>query len=246
MPETPTYDNIAKHVWPLLKKLTTHRSESATTFLGPAGTAIIARHFPAGWLDKIKIGTCVGGVPAPVMSDLWSAMGYSDETSFKTACGTTHKYLFGVLSGFTNGAGFNGITYDTTIYLKDSEKNDFSLVVHELVHSLQWSHYAAEGFLSRYIEGFAIALDNGKSYQHNPAEVRAYAEQGSFKTHATIGLAKEKLGPLSGLRVQAIRMAANEKGEGGIDDVVPKAIKALMNITALVITEQSAHSGMRK
>ncbi len=238
MAEKPSYDNIAKHAWDLIYRRMT-RSDPATTFLGPAGTAILRPHFPAGWLDKIKIGTCVGGVPAPVMSDLWRAMGYSDEPSFETACDTIDTNLFSVLSGFTNGALFNGITYDTTIYLKDSEKDELSLVLHELVHSLQWFHFAKTGFLSRYIEGYTNVFPD---YERNPAEASAYGQQREFERLANIELGKAGLGPVDWWG-GAIRAAADDKGTGNA--LVAKAIAALKNIPAMGINAVTAPGGMR-
>ncbi len=239
MPVTPTYDNLAGYAWPLIHKLMANASNAATSFLGPAGTAIIERHFTPGWLNNIKIGAFIGGVPAPVLSDLWTAMGYSDAPSFKRECDKINPKLFAVLSAFTNGAGFTGITYNTTIYVESTRADDLSLAVHELVHSLQWFHFAKTGFLSRYIEGFVKAA----SYDRNPAEIRAYGEQNNFAREADIELARVGLGTLARWGA-AIRTATDAKGAGSANADLPKAIAALMKMTPLGITAATAPSGM--
>jgi hypothetical protein len=238
-PITPTYEELAKYAWPLLQTLTSNPSQPAKTFLGLAGTAIVERHFTAGWLDKIKIGTYGAGVPAPVLKDLWTAMGYPDQASFKTECDKIHAKLFAVLGAFTNGAGFTGITYNTTIYVTSKSADDLTLVMHELVHSLQWFHYAKTGFLRRYIEGFVTAPD----YKSNPAEARAYAEQNKFKNAANAELLKAKQGTLAKWG-GAIRKAANATGAGSLDKDLPIAIAALMQMPKLGLTATTACTGM--
>ena len=178
----PTYLNIAHHAWKLIEQINRgHAATSLTAFLGPTGTAIVAPHFPANWLNRIKI--CVQTpVPTPDLDSLWRNMGYADLNAFELACGGTHASLFSVLQAFSHGAGFAGIAYDTTIYLSAAKSDELALSVHELVHTLQWDYFSPVLFLEKYIRGFTA---NFPRYQNNPAETRAYYFENQFRSRVS-------------------------------------------------------------
>jgi hypothetical protein len=183
-----TYDNIAQQAWWLIQ--TINRNNPSTPlkqYLGPAGDAIIAPHFPNNWLSGIRIHSS-NPVPAINMDDFSRIMGYANTSAFETAC-SANPVLWGVLKQFSDGTNFNGITYNDTIYLKTSEKYKLDLILHELVHTLQWSYFKPIQFLQKYISGFVTHYPN---YQQNPAEVRAYYFENQFKSRT------RSLGPFAG------------------------------------------------
>jgi hypothetical protein len=230
MPTIASYHNIAREAWALIQTINaTHAAIPLTQFLGPAGTGIIGRHFPANWLEQISI-TVVPVVPAPSLADLTARMGYADAGAFRVACAGTAN-LWSVLQLFAGGANFTGITYDDRIYVATAHQNELDLVLHELVHTVQWQRLGPTPFLSSYIQGFARSYPN---YPQNPAEQRAYGYQREF-THAAVA-ARAPLRPAIG---KAIRAAPDAAG-GAVRDVV----QSLNAIPALGITLQSATRGM--
>ena len=172
MPIAISYQNVANQAWWIVKRIVaTNPAVPLTDFLGPAGTAVIEPHFPAHWLDNIKIGHMIN-VPAPSLADLAKIMFYRDVPTFQLACNTFNPRLLPVLTMFSQGANFNGITYNDTIYMKQSKVNAFEIVVHELVHTLQWEALTPVGFLRTYIAGFVAQLNPGLpdyGYSRNPA-----------------------------------------------------------------------------
>jgi len=73
-----------------------------------------------------------------------------------------------------------GITYGDTIVLNARRcpaPPPLSLLVHELVHVVQYAHLSVEAFAARYIRGWA---DCGFDYARIPLEVQAYALQAEF------------------------------------------------------------------
>jgi hypothetical protein len=76
-----------------------------------------------------------------------------------------------------------GITYDDTILVSDSSVRGpipISLLVHELVHVVQYSILGIEEFAKQYVTGWA---QNGFDYYKIPLEIQAYALQRKFERH---------------------------------------------------------------
>ena len=78
----------------------------------------------------------------------------------------------------------SGITFDDTILLSDSvpvEPGAFlPLLFHELVHVVQFEVAGIEGFVSRYVIGWA---ENGFEYARIPAEAQAYSLDARFSAN---------------------------------------------------------------
>ena len=229
MPISISYQNIANQASWLVKNIVkSNPTIPLTRFLGPAGTAVIGIHFPHNWLHGINIGSMVN-VPAPTLLQLAKIMFYADVPAFRDACNTFDVRLFPVLDMFSRGSNFNGITYNDTIYVKTSKENNLELVVHELVHTLQWEALTPIGFLRAYIQGFVnnldpMAADGG--YKKNPAEVKAYHFENQFKARMPAKTSSVAL---------TIRTATDE--EGGIARGI---VEQLMTMTPLNITAITA------
>lgn len=232
MPMTASYANIANQVWALIQTINTQNAGgSLTTYLGPAGTAVIGRHFPANWLSQITIAT-MSPVPAPNMADLVQRMGYANAQDFETACNQTSPNLWAVLQMFSQGQYFAGITYDDRIYISSHKKDMLDVILHELVHTLQWAQLGPGSFLRCYIRGFAGSYPN---YEYNPAEVQAYGRENDFKNGAA-----GKNVVLNATIGAAIRGATDANGNPNASVAVGK----LNTIQSLNITAASATHGM--
>jgi hypothetical protein len=232
MPLTASYINIANQAWALIEDIKNQNAAGPLpTFLGPAGMAVIGRHFPANWLNGISIAS-VATVPVPAMADMVQRMGYANEAAFHTACDTTDPHLWPVLQMFSHGQNFAGITYGDRIYVAAGHENELDLVLHELVHTLQWSSFMPVTYLRSYIRGF---VGSHPAYQNNPAEVQAYGYQYEFRNRA------------AGVHVNldanvgaAIRGAQHANGNPGAN----AAVTQLNQIQVLGITAASAAQGM--
>jgi hypothetical protein len=67
-----------------------------------------------------------------------------------------------------------GITFqDVVVHI---ETLTLSLLFHELVHAVQYSHLGRQGFAERYVRGFL----SGGSYEEIPLEKQAYELEGRF------------------------------------------------------------------
>jgi hypothetical protein len=177
MPVAVTYANLGEYVAKKIGGLKAGGSQKLPDFLGQKA-ATVSQHFPSGWLNKIRVGVR-SPLPAPKLVDLLKDMGYRAETDFENACKKTHQNLFPVLKMFSDPlpATLVGITYENVIWLKSGHQNDLSLIVHELVHTLQWDRFGPKGFLEKYLKGFAANYPN---YVGNPAEKIAYGFQKQF------------------------------------------------------------------
>ena len=75
----------------------------------------------------------------------------------------------------------SGITFDDTVLLSDAAPVEPSaflpLIFHELVHVVQFEVAGIEGFVSRYVIGWA---ENGFEYARIPFEAQAYALDARF------------------------------------------------------------------
>lgn len=77
----------------------------------------------------------------------------------------------------------HGITFDDTILISEirdpAENRWMPLLFHELVHMVQYKILGLEGFMQRYVVGWA---ENGRQYMKIPLEVQAYTLQAHFET----------------------------------------------------------------
>lgn len=115
-------------------------------------------------------------------------MAYVSKSDFKTACDSVDLLLFKALEFFSKplNSRIKGITYDDVIYVLPTHQKDLNTITHELVHTLQWSHFGPTGFLTRYIRGF---VTKKLIYQNNPAEKNAYLYGDRFtKTRSPMGI----------------------------------------------------------
>lgn len=82
------------------------------------------------------------------------------------------------LGGFAHflQGDLDGITYLDTIYIKTSKSADPALLVHELIHVLQWRMLGPKRFLALYAEGLARF-----GYRKSPLEDMAYRAEARFK-----------------------------------------------------------------
>ena len=80
--------------------------------------------------------------------------------------------------------GTTGITFVDTILVARSRSgsaSDASLLFHEAVHVVQYDLLGLDGFLTRYVRGWA---DNGREYRRIPLERQAYDLQTRFESNA--------------------------------------------------------------
>ena len=184
-----TVNNIAENAWPLIRGVSSMGGKPLTTHLGKGGTGIIARHFPTNWLNDKK-AMIMPTVATPDLNGLWKRMKYKSLQDFKAACDRTNKDLFRAVANFSQGgATFLGITYDKTIILKKGFEKSLDLILHELVHTLQWAKYGPEEFLRRYIQGYVNAK---LVYKNNPAERVAYGFEDKFRVAVSSEFKKSK------------------------------------------------------
>jgi len=77
----------------------------------------------------------------------------------------------------------HGITFGDTILISEmrdpAEDRWLPLLFHELVHVVQYKILGLEGFMQRYVVGWA---QNGLQYAKIPLEVQAYTLQAHFET----------------------------------------------------------------
>ncbi len=127
-----------------------------------------------------------------------------------------HAHVWDVLVKFTDPASLAalfGITYNDVIYLTAIHANDLQTIVHELVHTLQWKHFGAQGFLTRYIRGWAENWTNTgflNNYFDNPAEKKAVQYQNltnKFPPHTPHNVAAWRGGTAIPLHIHAALMA---------------------------------------
>ena len=230
MPITPTYANVSKYAWILIKGILENKPRSPLMgHLGQAGMAALAPHFPTGHIRTVKF-RAMPEVPAPDLYQLFKNMGYKKEPDFKSECNKTHKNLYEVLRAFSQGSGFNGIAYNDTVYLKHNLKDELNLILHETVHTLQWYYYGPEVFLQKYIEGFSKSFPN---YKANPAEKIAYGFEGKFRN-----IICNRLPQLRGMKLTLIN--AKNVLKGGMDQVTQELAK----LTPLGINKWSATKSM--
>ena len=80
----------------------------------------------------------------------------------------------------------SGITFDDTVLLSASSPVEpaqaLGLIFHELVHVVQFDLAGIEGFVSRYVLGWA---QNGFAYERIPLEVQAYGLDARFSASPT-------------------------------------------------------------
>lgn len=79
-------------------------------------------------------------------------------------------------------SGAQGITFADTILIRSrarTRSEEYSLVFHELVHSVQYSVLGIPAFAALYVAGWFSA---GGDYARNPVEAQAYALQDRFET----------------------------------------------------------------
>lgn len=179
-----TYEHIGLYAAAQIALLNSASSVGAQQMAGYLGAraAIVQNHFPAGWLNRIRVRV-LPVIPAPNLTRLWQDMGYVNLAGFQTACHGTSQYLLSALHLFSHPLTpqIVAITYDDVVYLRPAHQHDLSIIVHELVHTLQWNRFGPAGFLTRYIRGF---VSSGLNYPMNPAEVRAYHYQNQFRAAA--------------------------------------------------------------
>jgi hypothetical protein len=229
-----TIKNIADNAWPLVKPYSIGGTP-LTTHLGKDGVAIVSKHFPSNWLNNVNVKS-VATIPTPNLNQLWGRMKYKSEDEFKTACNTTDRYLFDAIKNFSYGGGtFIGIAYDKTIYLKTGVQHTLDLVVHELVHTLQWAKYKPEDFLRRYIQGYVKAK---LVYKDNPAEALAYKFERKFRD-ALNGVLQKNVG--SKLTAYSLSLS-NISSKAGVKS--GSVVTSLKNIKSLNIAKTAATADM--
>ncbi len=211
-PITPTYANLATHAWAEIQEEILKKQPGSPILgsLGQAGRRLLEPHFPSDHLSGIKF-RAMATVPAPSLPALMARMNYSDINVFRNECNSINSNLFNVIYLFSNGSRFNGIAYNDTIYLKMSMRDELDLILHEVVHTLQWSHLGPETFLSKYISGFCTVFP---AYQSNGAEKMAYSCQDYFKKRAN-GLLPSLVTKLT---LQAVKLKLGMNAS--MDDVV--------------------------
>ena len=229
-----TVKNIADNAWPLVK-LNSGGGTSLATHLGSDGAKIVARHFPANWLNSVKV-KAVATIPTPDLNKLWAKMKYKNIDEFKKACDSIDFYLFKAIRNFSaGGATFIGIAYDKTIYLKAGLQHSLDLVVHELVHTLQWAKFTPEEFLRRYIQGYVKAK---LVYQNNPAEALAYKFESKFRTAVNSILVNSGGTKLADYHLSMAKLAPSSATNKN------QIIKSLKSMKPLNITKTSATADM--
>lgn len=141
----------------LASAVATYISEQRASFrdkaepVAPLHQAALRSFFPAKLFDKVRV-----------------VRGRADDPPF-----------YGQLPslGITNAPAFSamaGITFqDVVVHI---ETLTLSLLFHELVHAVQYSHLGRQGFAERYVRGFL----SGGSYEEIPLEKQAYELEGRF------------------------------------------------------------------
>ena len=81
----------------------------------------------------------------------------------------------------------SGITFDDTILVSElhpvTPLEELPLIFHELVHVVQFDLAGVEGFVTRYVAGWAT---NGFVYERIPLEAQAYALAARFSRQPTL------------------------------------------------------------
>jgi hypothetical protein len=117
------------------------------------GFARLPQYFPANVLASAKV-VYLDTLPLPALTSI--------------GLGGFAHFLQGDL---------DGITYLDTIYIKASKSADAALLVHELIHVLQWRLLGPKRFLALYAEGLARS-----GYRKSPLEDMAYRAEERFKS----------------------------------------------------------------
>jgi hypothetical protein len=144
-------------IWELTSCVAAYISEQRKSFHSKAvpieqsHKAALQRFFPAPLLDGVRV-----------------ARGRASEPSF-------YRQLKSL--GITNAPPFSemaGITFQDVVV--HAEPLTHSLLFHELVHAVQYSHLGLRGFAEHYVRGFL----SGGSYEQIPLEKQAYELEGRF------------------------------------------------------------------
>jgi hypothetical protein len=136
---------------------TQHRSAGRT--LTPEENRTFAPFFDQPILDKARFVT-VPAIPNPPFYAPLVAQGIPIPLDFSQT---------------------SGITFDDTVLLSASRPVEpaqaLALLFHELVHVVQFDVAGIDGFVSRYVQGWA---QNGFAYERIPLEVQAYGLDARF------------------------------------------------------------------